>query len=77
MSRGGSFNPLCEIYITSLNFNSTANTLPPTRSITNFITTHTPILADRVVVSFYSPDPCMVGFGGETKGDGRADIHLN
>ncbi|KAK4289766.1 hypothetical protein Pmani_037287 [Petrolisthes manimaculis] len=65
LCRGGNFDPICELHIISLYLNTSTQTQAATTALTPFITQHTHIPANRVVLSFQAPEPFMVAIDGK------------
>ncbi|KAG0719163.1 MIF-like protein mif-2 [Chionoecetes opilio] len=64
LSRQRSFAPVCELHVASLALDTRDKTQPLARAMTDFLHQHTGIPSNRILMSFSSPLPHMVGLDG-------------
>ncbi|XP_076030476.1 D-dopachrome decarboxylase-B-like [Oratosquilla oratoria] len=64
MMRGGSFDPLCEIEISSIGKGSHERNQPYVETLTDFVCEHIGVEPKRVIFLFKDLEPHEVGFDG-------------
>ncbi|KAK7068831.1 hypothetical protein SK128_017557 [Halocaridina rubra] len=68
MARGGSMDPVCELHIITIGFESKEKTLPLTQEITQYLAEQTGIPPLRIVIYITSVQPTHIGCNGRLMG---------
>ncbi|KAG7173032.1 MIF-like protein mif-2 [Homarus americanus] len=64
MTRGTSFDPLCELHICSIGLSTREQTVPLTKTMTEFLEEHTGIPRSKLIMSFMPILPHLVAING-------------